>query len=317
MIYDSDYFVGSALNGDSLSHHGVPNQKWGVKNGPPYPVKRGHDVHYSVGKMTDKTKTGLQKAGKITASGAKAVGNAAKNIVKKTSSSFTRWKNEKTLDLATKPTDNALMKSWQKHQLRVSDMTNEDLQKRIERKRLEEGYRRALRGDFTESKTWKGRDVQNGKKAVDNFMKTFGNAAVEGIAKGLSARLTNSIASAGQRKIDRRKAVNDAVSKVMAQHEAQRQDNLEKVKDDLAGARVKNYAEGVQRRANTRMGLNAAARGMANANKTTAFNHRNGTTSGQSNPSTGSYYRQATSTSIVPSRNRGSVYVGPNDYWVR
>lgn len=222
MIYDGDYFIGSALNGDSLSHHGVPNQRWGVKNGPPYPVKRGHDVHYSVGKMTDKTKNGLQKAGKITSSGAKAVGNAAKNIVKKTSSSFTRWKNEKKLDLATKPTDNALMKSWQKHQLRISNMTNDDLQKRIDRKRLEEGYRRALRGDFTEPKTWKGRDVQNGKKAVDNFMKTFGNAAVEGIAKGLSARLTNSIASAGQRKIDRKKAVNDAVNKVMAEAEANR-----------------------------------------------------------------------------------------------
>ena len=225
MIYDSDYFVGSALNGDSLSHHGVPNQKWGVKNGPPYPVKRGHDVHYSVGKMTDKTKTGLQKAGKITASGAKAVGNAAKNIVKKTSSSFTRWKNEKTLDLATKPTDNALMKSWQKHQLRVSDMTNEDLQKRIERKRLEEGYRRALRGDFTESKTWKGRDVQNGKKAVDNFMKTFGNAAVEGIAKGISTRLANSITSKGQSKVARKEAYKDVVAKAQRDAAKEREEN--------------------------------------------------------------------------------------------
>lgn len=225
MIYDGDYFVGSALNGDSLSHHGVPNQRWGVKNGPPYPVKRGHDVHYSVGKMTDKTKTGLQKAGKITASGAKAVGNAAKNIVKKTSSSFTRWKNEKKLDLATKPTDNALMKSWQKHQLRVSDMTNEDLQKRIERKRLEEGYRRALRGDFTESKTWKGRDVQNGKKAVDNFMKTFGNAAVEGIAKGLSTRLTNSIVSKGQAKVARKEAYKDTVAKAQREAAKDREEN--------------------------------------------------------------------------------------------
>lgn len=225
MIYDGDYFVGSALNGDSLSHHGVPNQRWGVKNGPPYPVKRGHDVHYSVGKMTDKTKTGLQKAGKITSSGAKAVGNAAKNIVKKTSSSFTRWKNEKKLDLATKPTDNALMKSWQKHQLRVSDMTNEDLQKRIERKRLEEGYRRALRGDFTESKTWKGRDVQNGKKAVDNFMKTFGNAAVEGIAQGLSTRLTNSIVSKGQAKVARKEAYKDTVAKAQREAAKDREEN--------------------------------------------------------------------------------------------
>lgn len=25
---------------DSISHHGVKGQKWGVKNGPPYPLYR-------------------------------------------------------------------------------------------------------------------------------------------------------------------------------------------------------------------------------------------------------------------------------------
>lgn len=231
MIYDSDYFVGSALNGDSLSHHGVPNQRWGVKNGPPYPVKRGHDVHYSVGKMTDKTKTGLQKAGKITASGAKAVGNAAKNIVKKTSSSFTRWKNEKKLDLATKPTDNALMKSWQKKQLRISDMTNQELQQRIERKKLEETYKHALRGDFRAPANWldpvngKGKGKgdggnQKGKQAADGILKRVGEAMVEGVVNGVSKKIEYRITTQAKKKVDRREARRDAVNKVVAEAEA-------------------------------------------------------------------------------------------------
>ena len=230
MIYDSDYFVGSALNGDSLSHHGVPNQRWGVKNGPPYPVKSGHDVHYSVGKMTDKTKTGLQKAGKITSSGVKAVGNAAKNIVKKTTSSFTRWKNEKTVDMATRPTDSALMKTWQKQRLRISDMTNDELKQRTERLKLEDSYRRALRGDFSDGKGGKGKDKggdknSNGKQAVDNFMRTFGNAAVEGIAKGISARLTNSITSRGEAKVARKEAYKDTVAKAQREAAKDREEN--------------------------------------------------------------------------------------------
>lgn len=31
------------LDLDSLEHHGVKNQKWGEKNGPPYPLSRGKD----------------------------------------------------------------------------------------------------------------------------------------------------------------------------------------------------------------------------------------------------------------------------------
>lgn len=27
---------------NEIKHHGIKNQKWGVRNGPPYPLKGGH-----------------------------------------------------------------------------------------------------------------------------------------------------------------------------------------------------------------------------------------------------------------------------------
>lgn len=33
-------FLHSALEEDSLQHHGIKNMHWGVKNGPPYPLDK-------------------------------------------------------------------------------------------------------------------------------------------------------------------------------------------------------------------------------------------------------------------------------------
>lgn len=209
MIYESNYYVGSDLNGDSLSHHGVPNQKWGVRNGPPYPVQRGGAVHYNIGKMTDKTKATL--------------GNAAKSVVGKTSSAFKNWKNGLKTELAVKPTDNLLLKNWQKKQLRISDMTDDDLKRRIDRKRLEETYKHALRGDFSDPKTWKGskggkngdgNNNNKGKEAADNILKRVGNAAVEGLTRGLSAKIEESMVTKSKAKAARKEARRDAMAEV-------------------------------------------------------------------------------------------------------
>lgn len=219
MIYESDYFVGSALNGDSLSHHGVPNQKWGVRHGPPYPIQRGHDVHYSVGKMTEKTKSGLQKAGKIASSGAKAVGSAVKSTGSRVKSSFQRWKENKKADLAIKDTNSKLVKNWQKKQLRISDMSSQELQQRIERKRLEESYKHALRGDFSDPKTWKTQSKNakssDGKKAADTILGRVGDAAIEGLTKGLTNRIAASMTTKASRNLERREARKDAIAEVM------------------------------------------------------------------------------------------------------
>lgn len=198
MIYESDYYLGSDLGGDSLSHHGVPHQKWGVKNGPPYPIQRGHDVKYTVGKMTSKTKENLQKAGKIA------------------KSAFQNWKNDKKTELALKDTDSKLMKNWQKKQLRISDMSNQELQQRIDRKKLEETYKHALRGDFSDPKTWKkGGSGDKGKQAADSILKRVGNAAIDGLAKGLTDKIANSMTAKAKAKVARKEARRDAIAEVL------------------------------------------------------------------------------------------------------
>ena len=217
MIYESNYYVGSDLNGDSLSHHGVPNQRWGVKNGPPYPIQRGHEVHYSVGKMTDKTKATLR--------------NTAKSVVGKTSSAFKNWKNGLKSDLAVKPTDNLLLKNWQKKQLRISDLTDDDLKRRIDRKRLEETYKHALRGDFSDPKTWKlkngGKNGDNseGKKAADNILRKVGDAAIDGLTAGLSKGIEYKMTARSKAKVDRREALRNAVAEAQRNAAKEREEN--------------------------------------------------------------------------------------------
>ena len=218
MIYESNYYVGSDLNGDSLSHHGVPNQKWGVRNGPPYPIQRGHEVHYSVGKMTDKTKATLR--------------NTAKSVVGKTSSAFKNWKNGLKSDLAVKPTDNMILKNWQKKQLRISDLTDDDLKRRIDRKRLEETYKHALRGDFSDPKTWKGKGGgkngggnDEGKKAADNILRKVGDAAIDGLTAGLSKKIEYQMTARSKAKVDRREALRNAVAEAQRNAAKEREEN--------------------------------------------------------------------------------------------
>lgn len=40
---------------ESMWHHGVSGQKWGVRNGPPYPVQSGTKVRFAKSKMTEST----------------------------------------------------------------------------------------------------------------------------------------------------------------------------------------------------------------------------------------------------------------------
>lgn len=283
MIYKSDYYVGSDLNGDSLSHHGVPNQKWGVRNGPPYPVRSGHDVHYNVGKMTEKTKSGLRKTGESLKSVAKSAGTKVK-------SSFQRWKNNKKADLAIKETDNRLLKNWQKKQLRISDMTNQELQQRIDRKKLEESYKRALRGDFSDPKTWKksSKDAKSGdgKKAAESILKKVGDAAVEGLAKGLSSKIEQTMTAKAKAKVARREARRDAIAEVMT---------------DAAKERAQYRAEARNAQWRAKKERKEAAKQAANRRKyDQAVSKARGLSSGSSGGQNNSYY-----------------YMDPNDWTVR
>lgn len=79
------------INSDELYHHGIDGQKWGVKNGPPYPLDAGRKSFAERKFRTDK---GYHKNQ-----------NGRKS-----------------------------------HKKKVSEMSNEELQRRINRKQLEQRY---------------------------------------------------------------------------------------------------------------------------------------------------------------------------------
>lgn len=311
MIYESDYFVGSALNGDSLSHHGVPNQKWGVRHGPPYPIQRGRDVHYSVGKMTEKTKSGLQKAGKIASGGAKAVGSAVKSAGSRVKSSFKRWKENTKADLAIKDTNSKLVKNWQKKQLRISDMSNQELQQRIERKRLEESYKHALRGDFSDPKTWntksKNAKSSDGKNAADTILKKVGDAAIEGLTKGIANRIETKMTTKAKRKIERKEARRDAIAEVMreaakerAQYRADQRNERWKERQDWKNQQ--RYNDGA---------MDPLPGGTSSGDSSFRSNRQS--------TNYGSYYAPTNSTGLIR-RNRSSgdyYYASPGSWTIR
>lgn len=80
-----------ALSPDELMHHGIDGQKWGVKNGPPYPLDRGHKTSRNRKYRTDK-------------------GYHRRN------------------------------QNGRKRKKKVSEMSNDELQRRINRKELERRY---------------------------------------------------------------------------------------------------------------------------------------------------------------------------------
>lgn len=54
------------LSSDYLEHHGILGQKWGVRNGPPYPLKRSYGGQYELSTTPSKAKA--KRAAKTVAS---------------------------------------------------------------------------------------------------------------------------------------------------------------------------------------------------------------------------------------------------------
>lgn len=160
--------------GDSLEHHGIAGQKWGVKHGPPYPLVEGaKKVTYNLGKMTEKTKASVQK--KVSSI---RVSRAAKKTAKVEAKAEAKQakidaKNAKKNNIA-----GAGPKQFSKSKQRISDMSSEELQARINRLKLEQEYKKYLNGDQAVQKK-----VDNGKKTTDGILYNIGKELAVGFAK--------------------------------------------------------------------------------------------------------------------------------------
>lgn len=58
---NEEYYGIYSQNDWRLYHHGVKNQKWGVRNGPPYPLKRGYLVKEALDRGDISTKLNPEK----------------------------------------------------------------------------------------------------------------------------------------------------------------------------------------------------------------------------------------------------------------
>lgn len=180
--------------GDSLEHHGIAGQKWGVKHGPPYPLVEGaKKVTYNLGKMTEKTKASVQK--KVSSI---RVSRAAKKTAKvEAKQARIDAKNAKKTNIA-----DAGPKQFSKSKQRISDMSSEELQARINRLKLEQEYKKYLNGDQAVQKK-----AGNGKSKLDSVLNAVGNSTVKKVGDeiivGLAKIAVNAASEAAKNKISR------------------------------------------------------------------------------------------------------------------
>ena len=156
---------------DELYHHGVPDQKWGVRHGPPYPVSRGSDgrarnlVSVNKRKMTSSTRSqyvGVKKTGKKDRTLADEI-----NSVRK--------------------------KSKLGNQIRVSKLTDEQHRARIARLELEKKYKELVRGT-TDKKAQK--QISEGKKYLYQTLGRIGEMTAKTVVEGVAAATIGHLAAA-------------------------------------------------------------------------------------------------------------------------
>ena len=133
-------------------HHGVPNQRWGVRNGPPYPVQSGTKVRFAKSKMTESTRA--------------------------------RYKKEHGGSLS-KEQKRELIESRmprQLHRLAVSRLSDEQLKNRVARLELESKYKKLL----YESRHGGGSETKkkdNSEKKTESTLGKFGDTLTTELVK--------------------------------------------------------------------------------------------------------------------------------------
>ena len=226
MIYNYEQDPELSRNGnvysfdDYLEHHGIAGQKWGVKHGPPYPlVNAAKTIHYNVGKMTDKTREAYRQHKERKQASLEQ--KQAVKIQKKEDKAANRAQKAEAKDKRNSNIAEAGPKKFVKSKQRISDMSSEELQARINRLKLEQEYRKYLNGGVEQKQI-----VKNGKSQLDSMLnavqnstaKKVGDILLTGIAKlavdAASNSIKNSIERGNARKTRNAEFVHDERKRV-------------------------------------------------------------------------------------------------------
>ena len=149
------------VNGE-LYHHGISGQKWGVRNGPPYPLKGGMHTDLEMGQAKKKvgTLSGYFKNKKLKKQRAKALEKARAARVEKQARAEEERKHQEELQKVVKSgTATDLMKYR-------GELSSQDIQEALQRINLEKQL-----SEYAKS------DLSAAEKKIDNVMNKIGRAA--------------------------------------------------------------------------------------------------------------------------------------------
>lgn len=142
------YYYISPSDSD-LQHHGRLNQRWGIQNGPPYPLSRAI-VTKVYGKNPLKRQKDSSQTKKVDASKVKPTSDSVRTAVQ-----------------ATKNLKRDLNRTSSKRE-DLSQMSDQELRDRINRMQLEENYNRLKNS----------REVSRGSEFVDKALDIIGDTAL-------------------------------------------------------------------------------------------------------------------------------------------
>lgn len=228
MIYDYKQDPELSRNGnvysfdDYLEHHGIAGQKWGVRHGPPYPlVNAAKTIHYNVGKMTDKTKEAYRQH-KERRQASQAQKQAVK-IQKKEEADANRAQAKEQKAKRDTNIAEAGPKKFVKSKQRISDMSSEELQARINRLKLEQEYRKYLNGGVEQRQK-----TGNGKATLDSILNAAGNSTLKKVGDELFVGIAKMAVATAQTslkyKADRRNENAKRRAEILAEERKERRE---------------------------------------------------------------------------------------------
>ena len=175
-----------------LYHHGIQGQKWGIRNGPPYPLGSGASPRAFIEKYSNESYKGSKKSWDELDTYEK-INSALLSIsvglaLVRTGKAIQRWHDRRAAE-KEKKTNNSSVNAEYKGKVKkeMENLTNAELSKEIQRMRLENEYNRLSKESKSEGRKWiedTGKRVatQVIASSASLLVNRYGNKALDAIS---------------------------------------------------------------------------------------------------------------------------------------